>query len=226
MYFKQLKWLYIVGFVVVVGLVIGGGFWWINQGEGSEKTVSKEVASGNKMEVVEDEQMSEEEKTKKETGAELVSEGEIDTSDWKMYRNDEYGFSFRYPASWKIRSWGEIIAALSTLEKFIRLEEGSIEETDDVKIITISKNSTQNIEDFSRTVFDGWYGHYDKVNSVLINGIEGIQYSDISNIVPQIPHVATFLDNKDRVIIITLHEVTSDEVLKNYSMIVSSFYFQ
>ena len=25
-------------------------------------------------------------------------ESVVDTSDWKMYRNDEYGFGFRYPA--------------------------------------------------------------------------------------------------------------------------------
>jgi hypothetical protein len=31
------------------------------------------------------------------------SVGEIDLSDWQTYRNEEYGFEFRYPADWSYR---------------------------------------------------------------------------------------------------------------------------
>ncbi len=31
---------------------------------------------------------------------------QVDTSDWKTYRNDEYGFEFRYPKSFKISNEG------------------------------------------------------------------------------------------------------------------------
>src|SRR3989338_1280686 len=32
-----------------------------------------------------------------ETG---IQDEEIDTSNWKIYRNEEYGFEFRYPGDW------------------------------------------------------------------------------------------------------------------------------
>jgi hypothetical protein len=40
--------------------------------------------------------------------------GEIDTSDWLTYRNEEYGFEFKYPAGW---SWDERNAIISFFDK-------------------------------------------------------------------------------------------------------------
>lgn len=36
----------------------------------------------------------------------VVQNGEVDTSDWQTYRNEELGFEFRYP-----KEWGEVIVS-------------------------------------------------------------------------------------------------------------------
>lgn len=41
------------------------------------------------------------EKNKQEQ--EMSEASTIDTSDWLTYRNEEYGFSFRYPSGWEVR---------------------------------------------------------------------------------------------------------------------------
>jgi len=83
-------------------LVVGGGFWWRNNQKGEKEVVSKEVVSGNKIEIVEDEGVSDEGGSEEETEAELVSEEEIDTSDWKSFQSSEFNIAFKYPPSWNV----------------------------------------------------------------------------------------------------------------------------
>ncbi len=36
----------------------------------------------------------------------------VDTSNWKTYRNEEYGFEFKYPEGWEIRDRGDFISLI------------------------------------------------------------------------------------------------------------------
>jgi len=97
---NKFKWLYIAGFVVVVGLVVGGGFWWRNNQKGEKEVVSKEEVSENKMEIIEGQGLLHEDEAETET--KTISNGEINISDWKEYRSANFGFNFKYPSSWKL----------------------------------------------------------------------------------------------------------------------------
>ena len=63
---NKFKWLYIAGFVVVVGLVVGGGFWWRNNQKGEKEVVSKEEVSENKMEIIEGQGLLHEDEAEKQ----------------------------------------------------------------------------------------------------------------------------------------------------------------
>lgn len=75
--------------------------------------------------------------TEKNAGDTATSTDEIDTSDWKIYRNEEYGFKMKYPNGWVVEKydteilfgtpesvsggyiWGISIYQLDELEKII-----------------------------------------------------------------------------------------------------------
>ena len=81
--------------LLAVLLVVGGGYLWTSWG-GEED----EVVSGESVEVVEDGKGENEEGDEGKT--EVVGGGEIDTSDWKIYRDEKNGFSLKYPKGWRV----------------------------------------------------------------------------------------------------------------------------
>lgn len=52
-------------------------------------------------------------KEKSEASAEKLEITEIDTSNWKTYRNEEYGFEIRYPEDWIVHQSGNKISSPS-----------------------------------------------------------------------------------------------------------------
>ena len=49
----------------------------------------------------------------------------IDTSDWKIYKNDTWNFSVKYPANWKVYSYGKPVIYLLP-EESVEPAEGSV----------------------------------------------------------------------------------------------------
>lgn len=37
-----------------------------------------------------------------------ITPAEIDTSDWKIYRNEKYGFEVKYPSTWSYSNIGDV----------------------------------------------------------------------------------------------------------------------
>ena len=75
---KSMKKSYLIATIILLAIFIASVFIWQKQ----------------KQSVVQ------EQKNQEETLVQINAEQSIDTSDWKTYRNEEYGFEVRYPDSW------------------------------------------------------------------------------------------------------------------------------
>lgn len=87
-----------------------------------------------------------------------VLTSDIDTSNWKTYRNDEYGFEFKYPEEWEVKEFktGEPkrdpIASILMLEFF----------SDDMPILFVAIDDRYNI-----TTRNNW-----DVSTIMVGNIQ------------------------------------------------------
>lgn len=81
----------IIGLIIIICFAIGGGAW---QWEGLRKAgeIKKNEEQGNIK--VKYERKHEQNQENRET--------EIDTSNWNLYKDEEYGFEVKYPSEWNI----------------------------------------------------------------------------------------------------------------------------
>jgi len=87
-----------IGIIILLIAVIGGGFWYFSK---EQRTASKEQAGIVKQqEVVKQDKEGLNNQTEDKT-EELKIE-DIDTSNWKTYRNEEFEFEVKYPEGWEV----------------------------------------------------------------------------------------------------------------------------
>jgi len=87
-----------IGIILILVLIVGGYTYWQYSEMQKEEIDLPEVKIPDKTVVIE----KEKEVTSTEP-KEKTSTGGIDISDWKTYRNEEYGFEIKYPKNWEIK---------------------------------------------------------------------------------------------------------------------------
>jgi len=179
--------------IILAVLVIAGGFWCAN----NQNNVIPEKSG------IQNKQNSETiSQNDQENKAEELKVEEIDTSNWKEYCNEEYGFCLKYPRKWKVT------------RRHIDAEEGVV---DTFNSIVLSSRKADEI--FSRiniNIYDGKVNFNvkhllecslkSKENCAVIKDIwlpeywfETIKYTEING------QEFIFNDNKDNMIFATVY---------------------
>jgi hypothetical protein len=76
-----------IAIIAIIILIVGAGVWKWQENKKVEEVKKQEIAKQNEVK-------KEEEKQKTE----------VDMNDWKIYRNEEFGFEVKYPREWNFRN--------------------------------------------------------------------------------------------------------------------------
>lgn len=127
-----------------------------------------------------------------------------DTSDWKTYRNEEYGFEVKYPRDWEIfemldkQKYGR---EGITLNSPTRQEFEEINTPSDVNIIVETKSIQLSLEKFIEQYSDGWYSRYTVEEMTTIGG-KSTRYVKSS---VYRPANVIFIDNEHYILMISFN---------------------
>ncbi len=118
---------------------------------------------------------------------------DVDTSGWKTYRNEEYGFEFRYPKDWRFINIDTIGVGLLPSGK----QEG-VEYNGDMTLILRNNQNQKTIDEFyngteGSELFKSAIGGY---NDITIQNKKGIIFNNVMGLYPDANVIIIPLQNK------------------------------
>ncbi len=108
-------------------------------------------------------------------------ESKIDTSNWKTYRNEEYGFEVRYPEEWRVNEVNKNIIGLLPPDR-----KPEIEYTGDIGFFIKPRINNESVEDVYNgrngpELFQSATGGY---RLISIDGKEAYYFNDVMGLLP------------------------------------------
>ena len=200
----QIKKIHVITIILLGVVVIGGGYLWANWG------VEERVVSGDGVKVAENGKYADKE------GNNDV--GEIDTPNWRVYRNEEYDYNIKFDPSWILH--GDSKNAVYFLD-FLAKNDPENKQSEDldrgnkIQILVEKNKASLTLEDWYRKNINAEENNY---HSIIINGIRGLRWET-----PQ-GNPSSILSKGENIYILTLISRDSlDEAKIIYEKMINSF---
>ena len=178
MFKKEIPIIFVSLSVVVAGLVLG---WVVFMKQEPSVSVKPPVNNNN--------QNNEDDEVINDN-----NDSEIDASNWKSYRNEEYGFEIKYPEHWKLINLGDFYAGNTGVvlqsPNYEPIKDGNVMHKGEIYIRGMDNKNNLSIEELFSTFNDtsvSWFDKFDHTDIVVNRNNEVLFDYIMENSPPPIP---------------------------------------
>ncbi len=136
-----------------------------------------------------------------------VTPNNIDTSDWKTYRNEKFGYEIKYPKDWKLIYLSDLYPGNTSISLrspgYQSIKDENVIFDGEVYVSVIDNPSNLSIKDLFNTFNDTgrfWFAKYDH-KDITINGNHGVLFDNVAeDTVSNIKRTSVYIQGEKKVI--------------------------